>query len=422
MDASLIVEVDGHVSALQVIGAGSSTSMAAKKKCYDLLIAISTNSRAGREAICNSDGCASCIDHASDCIINLASKYEKNESVKMEQLKISDDDRNASLEMEMAAISFLSSLLSETDARSSILGNGELESAIEALAKDATNYEIQQAAIVFLGSSVRYIQHTEGEADIFNEIFDTMLSIITTSQLRTKSRQLDNTSGFTSFGDFRKSHHFNENLILASTCRVMESLLPAVSPGSVTRALSALSKIWGDTLNFQMLSSKKAASKTRNSGVLMFNISSTLLLAAGRSETQELLKSSTILRDLLRFILFDPTKTEKLDKNDPDGSALKDAVHWRGALAQTLQCVAILTDNHALDHNEAGSWEELISNVESNPSSSSNASKMRTFSLSAPKTSLQSRTIKKSLEAIESNTSDSVSSIAASRILANVFR
>lgn len=417
----MIVDVDGHISALQVIG-GESYSPDAKKACFELLISIASKSRAGRDAICDSEGCMSCIEYASDCINNLAMKYSKDEATEMEQLQIVDD-KTSSFHIELAAISFLSCLVRNKTARDSILSDAELEVSIETLAKDADLYEVQYSAIAFLGFCARHIQYEEGDAEQYEELFGTVLSIIETSQVRTKSRQVDKSSGLSSFGDFKKSHHFNENLVLASSCRVIESLMPILSMESVSKAVAALSKLWNGAINFQALSSKRAASKCSNSGILMYNMSSIFLLAIGRSETQAIMKSPEILKSLLRLILFDQTKIEKQNKTEQgDNVAFNDSVHWRGALAQSLQCVAALTDNASFGNNEGAekSWEEFISGVEASPNSSNGPIKMRSFTLSK-QNSLPSRTIKTSLETIESNISDSASSIAATRILENLF-
>jgi hypothetical protein len=42
------------------------------------------------------------------------------------------------------------------------------------------------------------------------------------------SRQIATSSGLRSFRDFYKSHQINEYLILASTCKVLETLIPNI--------------------------------------------------------------------------------------------------------------------------------------------------------------------------------------------------
>jgi hypothetical protein len=69
-----------------------------------------------------------------------------------------------------------------------------------------------------------------------------------------------------------------------------------------------------------MLFSKKTAFKTRDTDVVMFNMSVILLIAVGiliavgRKETQELMNTSTTVTNLLRFALLDPAKVEQKSK------------------------------------------------------------------------------------------------------------
>jgi Holliday junction resolvase len=71
-----------------------------------------------------------------------------------------------------------------------------------------------------------------------------------------------------------------------------------------------VSRVLCGTLNFHMLSSKRTASQTRDSDIVMFNMSVILLIAVGRKETQELMINSTSVTNLLRFALLDPATVE----------------------------------------------------------------------------------------------------------------
>lgn len=312
--------------------------------------------------------------------------------------------------------------MSNQNCRNVILGNERLGSSIEILAKDAKSYEVQQAAILFLGTCAKYIQQNDEDASgSVQRISETMLSIVNSSQLRRKSRELASSSGLSSYGNFTKSHQFNENLILASACRVIECLLPLMPQDLVSKTLTSLSNAWADTMSFQTLSLKKTKSKTSNSGILMFNISSIFLLSVGRSETQELIMSSDIVANLLRLFLFNLSQMGKKTKHiEVDEAMAKDKIHWQGALTQSLQCIAVLSMNPVLRTNDGKSWEELVSDVESNTTSNS-SSKMRAFAFSK-QPAAPTRDLKLSLEHVTANASiNPAGAIAASRIIENLF-
>jgi|AntRauTorckE5430_2_1112549.scaffolds.fasta_scaffold06338_1 hypothetical protein len=414
----MVINVDAHVSALHVISKDSdSVSPAAKKGCFELLVQMSSSARKGRDAISSADECSACIDYAAHLIKSLAQEID-DDNVTTKETKEVNGSTDVSLDLE--AISFLSSLVPNESCRAIILLEEELEASIEILAKKSQRYEVQQAAILYLGCGARFIKYDSEDAQHYAEgMTSSLLLILDSSQIRRKSRQIATSSGLSSFGDFSKSHQINENLILASTCKVLETLIPNMPCETVSKVLCSLSTIWSDTLNFHMLSSKKTASKTRNSGIVMFNMSAILLIIVGRKETQELMNASTTVTNLLRFALLDPAKVEQKSKQSELDDSVCDLRHWRAALSQSLQCLAVLTTNSNFRTDAGKCWDDIVSDVESN-TTSKQASKIRSFGFTS-QTAPPSQTLLGSLDMLANNITDPLCSIVASRVRDNLF-
>ena len=248
---------------------------------------ISSQSRSGRDAISQSENSVSCIEFASDLIKDLADDLKEVEDANEKERKESDFSQ---VSIELEAISFVSNLVSNANIREVLLSDDKLLSAIEDLAKESVSYQVQHASLLFLANAAKWvITSTEASNGFVDTLVTSLLSVLDSSQIRQESRQSNKSSGLSSFGDFSKSHEFNENLILASTCQVLAILFPKLSHECMVKVMDTISRTWNDTLNFHIFSTKKTASKTRNGGLLMYNISSILLLSIGSERVHEVM-------------------------------------------------------------------------------------------------------------------------------------
>jgi hypothetical protein len=116
-----------------------------------------------------------------------------------------------------------------------------------------------------------------------------------------------------------------------------------------------------------MLFSKKTAFKTRDTDVVMFNMSVILLIAVGiliavgRKETQELMNTSTTVTNLLRFALLDPAKVEQKSKQTELDETLASSII---AVLLTMPCCIENEINYFW--TDAGKcWDYIVSDVES---------------------------------------------------------
>jgi len=421
VDPHIVLTVDGHVSALQVISRSSDiTDQEPIKACLSLLIMIATNSTDGRDSISNSDECVFCMEHASSAIKRIATQSKTNSNSCLEE--IVEHKSSSSPEIEYDVLLFLTSLIPNKKCREIIFSDEEFLPSIEKLATEGPTYELQHAALLYLDSCARFIQYDAADNHHDSDIIcSSLLNIIDSSQIRRKTREIAASGNIGTFGSFSKTHQFNENLVLASTCQVLEALIPNLPLDLLSKVLQSLSAVWNETLPFHCSLSRRATSRTRNSGNLMFNISSIFLLLVGRNEAQNLFKDSNVIEDLLYLIIMDVNWQEnKNARNETDDSVVKDIKYWRGAVSQSLQCVAVLTMNPMFVTSDGKGWLDMIANVEQNESPPKPAGKIRVFTSTVP-ASEQRQSLTKTLENVANNSSDPICSITAKKIMNNLF-
>lgn len=421
VDPAMVLSVDGHVSALQVISRSSKIDdQKPLKACLSLLIMIATNSTDGRDAISNSDECVSCVEYASSTIKRITVQNQTDPNSSSEE--VIEDKKSSASEVEYDVLSFLTSLIPNKKCREIIFSDEKFLLSIENLATEAPTYELQHAALLYLDCCARFIQYdtadTHHNADM---ICLSLLNIIDSSHVRRKSRELVGSSNVGSFGSFSKTHQFNENLVLASTCQVLEALIPNLSVELLSKGLHSLSVVWNETLSFHWSLSRRINSRTRNSGNLMFNISSIYLLLVGRSDTQNLFKAPSVIEDMLSLIILDFNSQENENTRSETGdSVLKDVKQWKGAVAQSLQCLAVLTMNPMFITNDGKGWQEIISKVEQSELPPKPAGKIMMSTSTVP-TSKPRQSVRRTLENISRNSADPLCSITAKKIMKNLF-
>jgi hypothetical protein len=418
-DPTLVLEVDGHISALQVI-AKVSPDDNVESSCFELLAAICNKSKTGRFEIGKAEDCQACVDFATENVRSIlmtdvdepddgAISKEKEEEQRSELVVNEKKD----FAKELAAMSFLTSLLHQEECRTMILFNKPLKEAIDSIALEAPTYSLQHSASEFLCTTSRYLKHVDPEAPYNAEnITVTLRAILETSHSRSKRMPMGSSSGFTSFGDFREAHHYNENLLVASACRGLESLLSKLPNDSLGEILSELSNLWRITIDFQMTSMKKTASKSNNSGLLMYNISCLFLLCCGKNTLH---MPVDVMSNILHLIVSNSTLNEKRMKQAGSDHVLKeDDSNWQAAFTQCLQCIAALTITENYD------WEDLISKAESGIAASKPKSRLRRPATMKQNSVANAVSMSSVLEEISSDHSNQLRSAAARRILQNL--
>merc|ERR1712045_209373 len=125
---------------------------------------------------------------------------------------------------------------------------------------------------------------------------------------------------------------------------------------------------FSDMIKYEMRMTKKIAVKTKNSGLLVCNISSILIHCAHRLECQDAIRKESVLTDLIRLILLKPGQKIGEGKKDDSNSAQAQTMdlektNWQCAVTHCLQCLALLSIV-PLELDNGKTWDDIMSYVE----------------------------------------------------------
>ncbi len=380
----------------------------AERSCFELLASICKKSKDGRAAVCEAEECMPCIGYASDRVKGLLSSVSDDKDA-----VVSPSDTKGT---EMAAMSFLASLLQSEECRAVILEDGDLKTCLDNIVLNAPNYPMQLSGVGFLCKCARFVGTFTSEVPYnVDNITSPLISILESSRSRSKRLPMGSSTGFTSFGDFSESHHLNENLLVANACRGLESLIQFMPKDSIDKTLTALASLWCDTIDFQSTGTKKTASKTNNSGLLMYNISCIFLGVCGNNDINVF---PTVVSNILKLILTNSTLTEKrLKQAASDTTVNDDNLYWIATHTQCLQCLATLTIDPTYQASKECTLGDVITKAESEVVTSTRARKPARL-LQSPAT--PPPTLRSILEQISVNISDQTNAVIARKILENL--
>ena len=248
----------------------------------------------GKQAISGSDEAITTIEFASECIIGHSKQFiisvSENDCdlldtlVEKPQLTPQQDATNASEDdLALASLTFLSSISRVKESRLRIIQNEKLKEALSAIFEKSPSPMIKFAIASLLSSLSRYSKDFISENDSCYSV-DNMISMIALAFSSKQSKQSVRSSEqqSTLFGNFSKSHQYNDNLIHATACEAFEHMLSNTSENLVRELISTLAQKLSDIVAYEMKTSKKIALKTRNSGLLVSNITSILSHCAKR--------------------------------------------------------------------------------------------------------------------------------------------
>ena len=379
IDPKLVLDVDGHISAMQVIASQDEASDDVKVDCMQLLGALCC-SRQGKQAISGSSESIQTIEFASDCIVYHSKSFtdtlltgecdlldnlvDKSESDVNSTYSVNDNN------LALASITFLSSIAREKDSRLRILQDGKLKEAFSKIFEKSSSPMIRFAIASLLASLARYAKDFSSEESCYS--IETMFSMIalvfSPNQAKQNMRVSASEKQISLFGNFSKTHQYNDNLVQATAYQAFEHML-SDTPENLTRELiSNLAQKLSEVVSYEMKTSKKIAMKTRNSGLFACNITSIFSVCASRIEFKADLTSDGILIDLLRIILLNPAESVvegKKDGEDEKNAQSEERRYWNCCVTNCLQCISSLSIDPEIRDNNESSWDEIMALVES---------------------------------------------------------
>jgi len=426
-DPSSIINVEGHISVMQVIASAKEHPFLSDVglACMNFLVTLCTETKLGRQSVSDAELCDSCIVFASDLLRDLVSKCQgraindkTNEGEKSESENMSTDERTQishhnivveQLKMVLATISFLTAIVRIPTCREKLFLDDQLHEHFNYLALDGP-FTLQHAVIKFFTTSARYMEKecTE-EAYSISSLSSTLLSIIQSIHLGRNKLTFYETKK-TVLNDINDFQDANQNLVHAAACSTIECILCYITPNHQSEILSALRPLFISLLDYVASPGKKLEKKLKNSGTLIFNITSIFVRLLGCAQNQTALLNLELLSSFVKFIIVNPPKVIQ------DQIAIEDKTYFDCALNQCLYCLSILMIEPCPDTNGHISWKEVISGAESSLMKNSRTNRFSKHSM-VKRSASESTPFVASLTSFVHDVSDPSRSIASRKIL-----
>jgi hypothetical protein len=338
----LVLEVDGHISAMHVLSDEKSNDYT-NNACFQLLIAL-CQKKDGLTKICASAGYGSCLDSTIKIVHDCSKIFIAGNS----KMPLEKSDFT---EIYVSAIQFLLLLLSNKERKLELIEDTDLLKSMKEIALNSTDPCIQYFAIAYFGACIRISCALNLSLHQSDSVSCTILSIIQSSPSRRSKGQSEKSSGITSYGDFGEMRHFNENLILASCFQILQVLFCKSAEQIQKEMLKLLEVSWKPMLQ-SLVVQKKSILRNRNAGFAMNNMMLLASMACSNRETNAwLIQNDSFIADLVDLVVANPF-SEKISVQDEVVRVEK--MFFRSAMAHALNAIAFLTSCPSRD------WSSLF--------------------------------------------------------------
>lgn len=430
-DPSPIIDVEGHISVMQVIAtANSNCSRDVNLACMNLLVTLCTETKLGRDAVSDAELCDSCIDFASHLLCSLTSISRDNltdDKSSVDNPSDEPEDKKTEKKIDtscilvveqqlpiiLASLSLLTALLGVKKCRDKISQDEKLRECLNLLALNSGPCIVQHAVIKFLSTSARYIKKDCAEEPYsVNFLSSIFLSIIESAQSG-KNRQAFHETNYPALNNANDLQEYNKNLVHAIVCSAIECILCHMTLDLQSKITSSLQQLFRTVLDYAASPGKKLERKMRNSGVLICSITSIFIRLLGSTENHGLLLNTPLLNSFIKFVMVNPPKVLLSD------IVAENKTYWECALNQCLQCLAVLTMEPSPDASDTLSWEEVISGAESTLTENKLTGRIQKLSLemARKRPASQSASFLNCLRTFTDDLSDPCRSIASKQIL-----
>jgi len=343
-DPKKVMEVDGHISAMQVFMDDSKYATDAVISSIDLLVNICTKSKMTRKVVSKLDQCPKCIHKARNIIVNFGESMTP-------LIALYDEPKTQNKNgLELSALSFLTIMNHEKICRDMIRADKKLNNSIEVLISSREEMNtVSHAIIDFLGSMCCHVREVGNEQE--EPEYYTAESITAILLTLLKEYEISNTTC--------------NRKILASIISAIESILCHMSTEDQTKSLSLLAVQFISIIDQDyMIPMKKLFAQKNTSGALILHlITSIFLRLLYKEEHHRLLREHDALSGLVKLIVIDYyIKQDNQIESDfkKQGKTIsEEQTYWYSAVTQSLQCLALL-DSASFAENSISIAEVLV--------------------------------------------------------------
>lgn len=393
-DPSVILQVEGHVSVMNVLVSTpgqeqSKGKIAVDTACLGVLATLCGETEQGRSAVADANECALCISYAIECIqggcgggekavvstlgqddddVTDEEKEEKSEkdvpAVVVTTPSIQDD--RGQQKLQLAAFSFLAELVRVKKHRSSFFGMQDLLESSSKLVSRLEPIELQYAAIKFLSALAPYA--TGSSTELFPiaklaAVFSSRLSLE-----GSKSKKIKR-SGFVTTTKAPSRKHIdadqldvNENYIAAMAVTGLKCVLHSLEDEEQIEIAKLLSAQIVRLINAVSFSAKNKYRSDRGpheqSGMLAYNAMELLLSLTQNPSCRDAIIEETLVSAILRLVvLSDLVEGRKDDVDD-------DELYWDATVTECLQYISSLSSSRNSETFLGKPWSDLISEAE----------------------------------------------------------
>lgn len=388
-DPSVILQVEGHVSVMNVLvntpgQKQNQGKVAVDTACLEILATLCGETEQGRLAVADADECTLCISYAIECIQGGCSdgdeatgqgsednadeeKEEKSENdvpaVVVTTPSIQDD--RGQRKLQLAAFSFLAELVRVEKHRSSFFSMQDLLESSSKLVSRSEPTELQYSAIKFLSALAPYA--TSSSTELFPvaklaSVFSSRISLE-----GSKSKKIKRSGFVTTMKASRRQISsdqldVSENYIVALAVSGLKCLLHSLPNEEQIEIAKLLSSQLIRLIDAASFSAKNKFRSDRGpheqSGMLAYNTMELLLALNQSPSCRDAVLDESLLSVILRLIvLSDLIEGRKDDVDD-------DELYWDATVTECLQYISLVSTSRDSEISLGKSWSDLLSEVE----------------------------------------------------------
>ena len=361
-EPQLVLDVEGHISIMHVLTDEGKVNESNELACMQLLACIASQKK-GRCAIAEADDSYDCIVHASDILIQttqriknqsgskddsncdhgILEKESKEEETKeritafweKKQVEKIETTVNA---LELASLSFLSSLLRDSTSRQHILFENDalIQSLFYLVSHETGHVNLQYATLSFLWNASSFVRTDEACTFSLKALSSTMLSVLSIPVVLTSNAGMEMTCHL---GHIKESINLSQNLVLARAISLQERYYFQLEEECKVQTLDVISMQLVNIIRNTIATNKKTYRRVllkTSSGRLVYECTSFLYRFTASSKQMSL--SPPALAAMMSLILnYEDIFLGETPSTDEE---MNESNYWN---ASTTKCVELFS-------------------------------------------------------------------------------